>query len=287
MFARLTVILVALLALCGPATGQYLITTPDSLLNNGAEYLVLTHESFTASVLPLCRLRDSLGLEVKLAEVGLVYSTFPTGPRTDRIKAFLQQVYDHWSPRPEFVLLVGDASKDTTAGDFLPVRRFPKFSYSYASGLTEHGIDNWYAQLAGADSIPDVMVGRLPVNSAARCDSLVAKIVRYETAADSGAWLGTAMVLASNDRLAYARQLESLYLRPRLDSVYAVYESQGNSDFLRARTRAGFNAGASFLVPCTHGTQPPAWVGSRYLFSYQDVESLYNIAALPLALCRG
>ncbi|MBN2465429.1 hypothetical protein JXD38_07375 [candidate division WOR-3 bacterium] len=49
-------------------------------------------------------------VEVKMAEVSLIYSAFPTGARTDRIRAFMQQVYDHWSTRPEFVLLVGGYS---------------------------------------------------------------------------------------------------------------------------------------------------------------------------------
>jgi hypothetical protein len=277
----------ALAGAFGAARADYLITNPDSLLNNGADYLVLTHSDFTSAALPLCRLRDSLGLVVKMAEVGLVYSTFPSGPRTDRIKAFLQRAYDYWSPRPRFVLLVGDACKDTTAGDFVPCKRFPAFSYGYAGGLTEHAIDNWYAQLAGSDSIPDVVIGRLPVNTAARAESLVAKILRYESRSDSGPWLGTTLLPASDDRAQYADWIDTAVLRPMGDSVYKVYESQGSSAFLRHKTVVGFNQGAALVCQCSHGSQPPAWVGSRTLFSYVDVESLTNAGALPVVLGRG
>jgi len=282
-FFRLAVILAV------PLVGfaDYLITTPDSLRHNSADYLVVTHDTFIAAMDPLCRLRDSLGLEVKMAPVGLIYSTFPNGPKTDRIRAFLQTVFDSWSPRPAYVLLVGDACKDTTLGDFVPVKRFPKFSYDYYGGLTEHGIDNWYATLSGHDSIPDIIIGRLPVNTAARAESLVAKIVRYETAPDTGLWVRTTLLLASNDRAQYANYIDTVFLRPNGDSVYKVYESQGNSTYLRAKTRAGFNQGAALVCQCTHGSQPPAWVGTRTLFSYQDVDSLVNLSALPVVLGRG
>ena len=189
-----------LLALVGPLAAGYLITTPESLMTNSADYLVITHPDFTSALYPLCNLRDSLGLEVKMSEVSLIYSTFANGERCDRIRAFMEQLYSSWNVRPEFVLLVGDACRDSTHDDFVPVKLFPKFSYPYAGGLTEHGADNWYATLSGADSIPDIIIGRLPVNTAAGAESLVAKIVAYETSTDTGLWVGTTMLVSSNDR---------------------------------------------------------------------------------------
>jgi hypothetical protein len=275
------------LALAAPLAAGYLIAAPESLMANSADYLVITHPDFTSAMYPLCALRDSLGLEVKMAEVSLIYSTFASGPRTDRIRAFLQQVYDHWSARPEFVLLVGDACRDSAHDDFVPVKLFPKFSYDYAGGLTTHGADNWYATLSGHDSIPDVIIGRLPVNTFASAESLVAKIVRYETSADTGLWTHTTMLVSSSDRAFCATELETLYLRPNGDSCYAVVESEGSSAFLRHKTVTGFNQGAALVCHCAHGSQPPSWVGSKTLFSYQDVDSLYNADALPVVLDRG
>ncbi len=276
-----------LLALAGPLAAGYLITTPESLMTNSADYLIIAHPDFTSALYPLCNLRDSLGLAVKMAEVSLIYSAFPTGPRTDRIRAFLQQAYDHWNPRPEFVLLVGDACRDSTHDDFVPVKLFPKFSYDYAGGLTAHGADNWYTTLSGADSIPDIILGRLPVNTLARAESLVAKIVRYETSTDTGPWTRTTMFVSSNDREFCATELESLFFRPNGDSCYTVVESEGSSAFLRHKTIAGFNQGVSIVSHCAHGSQPPSWVGAKTLFSYADAESLDNIDALPVVLDRG
>jgi hypothetical protein len=199
----------------------------------------------------------------------------------------MQQAYDHWSPRPEYVLLVGDACRDSTQGDFLPVKLFPKFSYYYASGLRDHGADNWYATLAGGDSAPDVVVGRLPLKSRVRADSLVAKIVSYETSPDTGEWVRTVMLLASDDFNYMALHAESVFMEPAGESVYTVYEYQGNSTYLRERTRNGFNQGLSLVCQFSHGSQPPAWTGTKTLFSYQDVDLLTNLDCLPVVLGRG
>ena len=256
-------------------------------MTNSADYLVITHPDFTSAIYPLCALRDSLGLEVKVAEVSLIYSAFPSDARCDRIRAFMEQVYANWNVRPTFVLLVGDACRDSTLDDFVPVKLFPKFSYAYAGGLTTHGADNWYATLSGADSIPDIIIGRLPVNTLAGAESLVAKILRYETSADTGPWTSTTMFVSSNDRAPDAVELESLYFAPNGDSSYTVVESEGSSEFLRHKTLTGFNQGASLLCHCAHGSQPPAWTGSKTLFSYLDVDSLTNTDALPVVLDRG
>ncbi len=284
---KFSISFVIILFAFGFLIGDYLITNPDSLLNNGCDYLIVSHDSFIDALYPLCQVRDSLGLEVKMAEVSLIYTVFDSGPRTDRIRRFMERVYNFWDPRPEYLLLVGDACKDTTLSDFIPVKRFPKFSYYYYGGLQEHGADNWYVTLEGNDSTPDIIVGRLPVNSLAGAELVVNKIIRYETSPDTGIWTQTIMLLASTDRASMANEFDTIFFQPAGDSVYKVYESQGNSSYLRQKTREGFNQGAAFVVQVTHGGQPPGWYGSRTLFLYDDVDSLYNLDKLPIVLGRG
>jgi hypothetical protein len=265
----------------GSVSAQYLITRPESLMNNGADYLVVTHNNFTASMNRLCRLRDSLGLRVKMAEVSLVYQNFLTSrPRADRIKAFLHQVYNAWSPRPQYVLLVGDANRTDSTRDYLPSKLFPKFSYPYAFGGTQHASDNWYAELADSNYIPDIVIGRLPVSSTASADSVVSKIVRYETTPPSGQWLRTVLVDISEDMVSYANQYHTLYFRPAGDSVIEVYwrnVSNPTSDSLRRRTIQAFNQGVVFAFPVCHGAEI-AWACSQgyTLFDSSDVYRLTN-----------
>jgi hypothetical protein len=273
--------------MAGPLFGQYLITTPDSLLANTADYLVITHPDFTAKLGPLCRLRDSLGLEVKMVQTDLIYSVFPDTSQAMSIRLCLQRIYNYWSRRPTYVLLVGDAQRGGGANNFIPCKLFPKFSYDYAGGITQHSTDNWFVTLEGNDSIPDLIIGRLPVNSAARAESLVAKIVRYETQDPPGLWHQTVLLNSSTDRQVYADGYLANYFLPAGDSVIKIYESQGNTPSLRTRHIQAFNQGVVMVFACCHGTQPPAWYGPNYtLFSYLDIPSLTNVV-YPVSFQRG
>jgi len=273
--------------LAWPLFGQYLITTQDSLLTNAADYLIITHPNFTGQLDPLCRLRDSLGLSVKMVQTDLIYSVFPDTSAAMSIRLCLQRVYDHWTTRPTYVLLVGDAQRGGGANNFIPCKLFPKFSYPYAGGLTQHSTDNWYVTLEGNDSIPDLIIGRLPVNTAARTESLVNKIIRYETQDPPGLWHRTVLLNSSTDREVYATGYVAGFFQPAGDSVIKIYESQGNTPSLRTRHVQAFNQGVVMVFACCHGTQPPAWYGPNYtLFSYLDIPSLTN-AVYPVSFQRG
>ncbi len=275
----------AILISAGSVSAQYLITRPESLMNNGADYLVITHNSFTTQANRLCRLRDSLGLRVKMAEVDLVYQNFLTSrPRADRIKAFLHQVYNAWNPRPQYVLLVGDANRTDTTRDYLPSKLFPKFSYPYSYGGSYHASDNWYAELADSNYIPDIMIGRLPVSTAASADSVVSKIIRYETTPPSGQWLRTVCMDASNDRERYAVDYDTAFFTPARDSIIRIYERiTGNTS--RTRTIQAFNQGVILMLAVSHGAQI-SWEGSMgyTLFHSSDIAQLTNA---NYAVCMG
>jgi hypothetical protein len=270
-----------------PLFGQYLITTPDSLLNNGGDYLIITHPNFTSSLNPLCRLRDSLGLQVKMVQTDLIYAAFPDTSPAMSIRLCLQRIYYYWNPRPTYILLVGDAQRGGGANDFIPCKLFPKFSYPYAGGLTQHSTDNWFVTLEGNDSIPDLIIGRLPVNTAVRTESLVAKIIRYETQDPPGLWHQTVLVNSSMDREVYANGYISGFFQPAGDSVIKIYESQGNTPSLRTRHIQAINQGVVMVFAVCHGAQPPAWYGPSYnLFLGTDIPSLTN-AVYPVSFQRG
>lgn len=268
-------------------SAQYLITRPESLLNNGADYLVITHNNFTSKVNPLCRLRDSLGMRVKMAEVNLIYQNFlATRPRVDRIKAFLHQVYNAWSPRPNYVLLVGDANRADSTQDFVPSKLFPKFSYPYSYGGSYHASDNWFVELADSNYTPDMIIGRLPVNTAASAESVVNKIIRYETTMPSGQWLRTVCMDASNDRERYAVDYDTAFMTPARDSIIRIYERfTGNTS--RTRTIQAFNQGVVFILAVSHGAEI-SWEGSMgyTLFHSNDIAQLTN-ANYPVCMGRG
>lgn len=275
---------ILLYALLLPA--QYLITNPDSLLDNGADYLIVTHADFTTGLYPLCQLRDSLGLLVRMVEVDLLYSTFPDTSYPTSIRNCMQWVYDFWSPRPTYILLVGDAERGGGSNDFIPSPLFPKFSYPYWGGLTHHASDNWYVTVDGNDSVPDMILARLPVNSLTMTQNLVGKIITYETGDTTGLWQTTVLVNSSADFESYAEGYISNFIEPAGDSIIRIYDSQGNNPSLRQRHINAINQGVVMIIPVCHGGQPPAWYGNYTLFHYTDIPSLNN-QVYPYAFCKG
>ena len=64
--------------------------------------------------------------------------------------------------------------------------------------IGETAADNRYVTLVGADTLPDMMLGRLSVNSAAEASAFVNKIVAYEQNPVPGDWQQQVLAVADN-----------------------------------------------------------------------------------------
>jgi hypothetical protein len=198
----------------------------------------------------------------------------------------MEWIYNIWNIRPTYILLVGDAERNSGPNDYIPSPLFPKFSYPYAGGLTHHACDNWYVTLEGNDSIPDMILARLPVNSLSMTQDVVTKIVNYETIDTTGPWQTTVLVNSSSDFESYAEGYIDNFIEPAGDSIIKIYDSQGNNPSLRQRHINAINQGVVMIVPVCHGAIPPAWTGNFTLFHYTDISSLNN-QVYPYAFCKG
>ena len=80
--------------------------------NNGADYIIITHDDLKGAVSPLAEHRKNNGYRVKVITTREIYNEFSGGIFTPQaIKDFLKYTYRNWKrPAPEFVLLVGDAN---------------------------------------------------------------------------------------------------------------------------------------------------------------------------------
>jgi hypothetical protein len=72
----------------------------------GAEYLIITHDEFAQTINSLAEWKYMKGLQtrvVKLSEIA------PSGsPTKEQIKQYISDAYDTWNPQPQYVLLVGE-----------------------------------------------------------------------------------------------------------------------------------------------------------------------------------
>ncbi|MBC8175601.1 MAG: hypothetical protein H8E82_08115, partial [Candidatus Marinimicrobia bacterium] len=98
-------------------------------------------------------------------------STSETGGSSSQIKNYIQDTYYSLDPPPEFIGLVGDVS-----GSF----SIPTF-YENNSGYYGEG-DHPYSQLDGDDLLPEVIVGRISVQTSSHLSTVVSKIIHYEKA---------------------------------------------------------------------------------------------------------
>ena len=92
-------------------------------------------------------------------------------------------------PRRRTCVLVGDGHYDPK--NYLGYGRasyMPPYLAPVDPWIGETAADNRYVTLVGADTLPDMMLGRLAVNSSAEASALVNKIMAYEQSPAPGDW---------------------------------------------------------------------------------------------------
>lgn len=181
----------------GPAAPSTFGTPADPA---GADLLVITHPDFAAELAPLVDLRTSQGLTPTVVNVAWIYDAWGEG-RTDpeAIRAFIAHAYDTWTPRPTYVLLVGDGTFDPQGHSVQPPTNFiPSYLADVDPWAGETAADNQYACVHGDDALPDLMLGRLPVQTAEQAEAVVDKIVAYESDPFPGPWNADVLLVADD-----------------------------------------------------------------------------------------
>ena len=175
---------------------KYLITTGSemqhpanlSLMRNrswleavsGADFVIITTDGLKTAVSPLKQQRAAAGLQTAVVSIADIYDTFSFGQATPQaMQTFLAYTARQWSPPPRYALLVGDATTDFHG--YLhppPVHQIPSplvpvtFGGETVSDALTADVDN--------DGIPDLALGRWPVNSAQDVTRLVNRTLAYE-----------------------------------------------------------------------------------------------------------
>jgi hypothetical protein len=141
--------------------------------NSPADVAVVSSNGFRTALTPWIEFRRSQG------HVVAVISNEGTDDQIrDRIRAVAK------SGKLRFVLLVGGANPRMDVDPAVRRRSIPAH-FERAKVVdrwgpeTEIATDNWYADLDG-DGVPDVAIGRLPVESADELTAVVKKILAYE-----------------------------------------------------------------------------------------------------------
>ncbi len=120
-----------------------------------------TGTTIATALEPLIEWRTRKGFDVHLHQ---------TVSDRNAIKSWLQTAYDTWVNPPEYICIIGDTSGSVA------IQTWPE----HISGYGGDG-DHYYVELEGNDVLPDAHIGRISVDSVARLELYVHKIVSYES----------------------------------------------------------------------------------------------------------
>jgi hypothetical protein len=144
----------------------------------GARYLIITHDNFYNIVQELAQWKHQKGMKCKVVRLSEIGST------PDSIRNYVIYAYNNWNPRPEYLLLVGS----------------PNLLPSYYNSSLRIYTDNYYGNVTG-DYRAEICYGRLPCKTAQQCSVMVKKILTYEktpTVADS-LWMVKGVGIVNED----------------------------------------------------------------------------------------
>jgi hypothetical protein len=141
--------------------GEWKIPTP--IICIGAELLIITDPAFRSAADTLADWKRTSGISTLVVETGVGKA----GVTKEEIQAYIRNKYNNCLVRPSYVDLIGDAE------------HIPPF-YRATAYSASAGTDLDYSLMDNADIMPDLALGRIPVDTLAEAEAVVNKIVAYE-----------------------------------------------------------------------------------------------------------
>ena len=274
---------------------------------DNVDMLIVYHRDFKAQAEQLAyHRRNHTGLDVALADVEQVFNEFSSGKKDPAaIRDMARMLYERNPDKFRFMLLLGDGSFDPknntnsisnldfipvfeTEQSFNPVTAFPTDDFMALLDPNEGG------SLFGA---LDINVGRLPVNTPAEAQQVIAKIIDYETNPQTlGDWrLRQIYVADDEDSNAHINQAEKLSKETLdadrrfnveklyLDAFQQIATSAGQrSPDMKAALNANVFRSSLTLNYIGHGG-PRGWMQER-LLDNNDIANWANTHRYPLII---
>lgn len=186
------------------------LAVPDSLIlvnspdlrsaSLGADWLLIGPADLLSAAQPLLAQRQAQGLRVASVDVQDIFDQFAGGHREPQaLYDFLYHAYFFWQqPAPSYVVLLGDGQYDfrNDTGYSLP-NPIPPYMAPVDPFIIETVTDHALVTVDGppGDVLPDMHIGRLPVNTFAEAQDIVSKTLVY-AAAPGGLWQSQATYTA-------------------------------------------------------------------------------------------
>ena len=231
--------------------GEYLIVLPDMELE----------DIFT----PFIEWKTQNGFNVTIADFEQI------GTTAAELWMYLQDAYNTWENRPEYILLAGDIDGEIA---------LPTFYYQ-TTETDSAPADHIYTLLEGEDYFSDVEIGRFPVQNEDELAAIINKTIRYE----SDPWLPSGYLhrglMAADSSSKYSASVKEWAKELMLDFAYSEVETQyffGNMNTTLLSLELNQGVGIFNFRGWSD------WGG----FTAGDVNALTNILEIPVVFgCAG
>jgi subtilase family serine protease len=262
---------------------------------SGAGYVIITHEELEAAAEMLLAqwVAAEPDLEAVVVPIQEIYDGFWWGVFDPRaIREFLSWAYAAWDPAPAHVLILGDATWDykQLGDDSDPDHR------NFVPSWGNPAWDDYFALVDGHDLLPDLVMGRLPVENADTAWSVAGKLSSYLQGTIAGPWQERVLMAADYYEdlhpWEFRNQSEAIidsfvlpepaFFKPETvykddGTYYPPYESFAERDSIIAI----INRGCALANYVGHGA---TWCWGCMLWGFDIQEQLVNSGMLPFVL---
>ena len=178
----------------------------------GAQYIIITHKNFIQQADRLKEFRENnpkYPLSSVVVDVNEIFNEYSGGLKdVSAIRNFLKYAYDNWTVRPEYVVLFGDGDYDYRNIEGFNINFIPSYQIHYTKDsefwrnvhqIFSYPIDDYFVRISGPDdSLIDLAIGRLNIQSTADAQRVVDKIIKYESDLDKSTWRNLITLLADD-----------------------------------------------------------------------------------------
>lgn len=151
--------------------------------------LIISHNALTNDLTSYIRWRKACGFDVHV----ITKENIATNPSNTQIKSAIQTYYSQAENKPDYLLLIGDSNQNS-------YYKLPTFYVTAPNYPEICATDLDYALLDGNDYFPEMLVGRLCIDSNSEMKIILNKTIRYERIPPSNTnqWQEKALVVAGN-----------------------------------------------------------------------------------------
>ncbi|MBI1804026.1 MAG: type IX secretion system sortase PorU [Ignavibacteriae bacterium] len=169
------------------------------------DYIIVTHSDFSSAAERLKMFREQVGantLRTRVVDIDQIYNEFSGGvPTPVAVRNYLRYVYANSSEPPRYVLLFGDGDYDyrgiiSSGPNWIP----PWETLESFDPEGSYATDDNFAVFGSGDRV-NMGVGRLTARSLHEANTMVDKIIEYETKSAQDPWK-IRVTLVADDALA-------------------------------------------------------------------------------------